>query len=155
MLAMSLASSDPPSFERLLQAMNDPTDEHISLAFTEDATLDRHSGTDPDTGQPGALRETFRGRVAILRWLATTPKKFSFGLLGLPYPSTADALDIDALIDLDPEDAGDYPADSDQWRSKYAIYGPDHFENRGIWRARFDSEGRVVWLSHRPFALRQ
>lgn len=151
MLAMSATPSSPakraPSFERLLRAMNDATEEHIADAFADDATLDRHSGTDPDTGQPGALRETFRGRAAIFQWLATTPKKFSFGLRGEPYPAPLD--------DGDDEAADADPTLVDQWRHEYAIFGPDSFENRGVWRGRFDDEGRLVWLSHRPFALRQ
>ncbi len=146
MLAMSATPASPakraPSFARLLRAMNDPTDEHIADAFADDATLDRHAGTDPDTDQPGALNETFRGRAAIAEWLASTPKKFSFGLCGEPYP--APAVESEATGEQD-----------DQWRHEYAIFGPDSFENRGIWRGRFDDDGRLVWLSHRPFALRQ
>lgn len=154
MLAMSATPDSPakraPSFERLLRAMNDPTDEHIADAFADDATLDRHSGTDPDTDQPGALRETFRGRAAIYQWLATTPKKFSFGLRGEPYAAPAEPTE-----ENDDDDAAAEPDLVDEWRHEYAIFGPDSFENRGIWRGRFDDEGRLLWLSHRPFALRQ
>lgn len=124
--------SHPECFVRLVATLNAPSPEGIAATFAPEATIDRHAGGTAE--EAGRLLETFTGHAQIAAWLALLPPgKFSFGLRG--------------AAALQPGDEPDLP------RIAYAIYGPDDFENTGVWVARLDDDGRIRWLSHRPFAL--
>lgn len=125
-----------PSFDLLVQAMNEPRREHVAAAFTADATIDRYT-----PGDEGELRESYAGLDEIERWLRRTPTQYKFAVVGALRESPAN--------DRDDDDAG-----AAAWISEYAIRGPE-FENGGHWHARFDDEGRIRWLRHHPFALRE
>ncbi len=157
------ASPSAPSFELLLAAMNEPSGERVAAAFAEAAQLHRHGPADEEAvraGTSGPPAETFTGREEIERWLRRTPSQYSFGLAATdaahaaearaPQPQLVSAASRSEASDEDK--AGE--AGEQAWRIEYTIRGPD-FANRGLWLARFDGDGRLLWLGHRPFALRE
>lgn len=129
---MDSASVPSSPFARLVELLNAPSPEGIAAIFADGAAIDRHGGGDAEA--PGPLLETFSTPEEIARWLALLPPgKFRFALKG------------DA-----PLQPGDDPALP---RTAYSIFGPDGFENTGFWVAELADDGRLRWLSHRPFAL--
>lgn len=130
---MQSSPSEPASvFARLVALLNEPSRAGIASTFCEDAAIDRHGGGDAE--EPGPRLEIFEGHEQIERWLLLLPPgKFSFALKG--------------AAPLQPGDDPELP------RTAYSIFGPDGFENTGFWVAKLDEDGRIRWLSHRPFAL--
>ena len=121
-------------FARLVALLNAPSREGIAAIFREDAVIDRHGGGTAEVAGP--LLETFEGHEPIERWLLLLPPaKFSFALKGEA-----------------PLQPGDDPALP---RTAYSIFGPEGFENTGFWVAKLAEDGRIGWLSHRPFALNE
>jgi hypothetical protein len=119
-------------FVRLVALLNAPSRDGIAALFHADASIDRHGGG--TALAPGPLLETFEGHDPIEQWLALLPPaKFSFALKG--------------EAPLQPGDDPELP------RTAYSIFGPEGFENTGFWVAKLDEDGRLRWLSHRPFAL--
>jgi hypothetical protein len=149
--AMS-AAAPSPSFELLLLAFNEPSRERVSAAFAETATLERHGPGDQEAvraGQGGPPAEAFAGPDAIARWLRRTPSQYRFGLEGAARAAGAVGAEAAEAVIVDGDDARG-PA----WQVEYWIRSDD-FANGGLWLGRFDRDGRLLWLSHRPFALRE
>jgi hypothetical protein len=122
--------TDPASaaFLRLVDALNHSRDEaRLRAAVSDDVRLERHA---PGERGTSPAVESFDGIAAVIRWFARTPPVVRFSLTGAP------ALEADGA-----------------WRIAYAIDAGE-FHNGGIWLARFASDGRIAFLSHHPFALR-
>lgn len=116
------------AFQRFVDALNRPRDRALLIAaVADDIRIDR-SG--PGERGIAPVVETFRGVAEVARWLARTPAVASFALAGAAW------------------------ADADEsWGIEYAI-DAGGFHNGGIWIARLAEDGRIAFLSHHPFALR-
>jgi hypothetical protein len=117
------------AFQRFVDALNQPRDaEVLAAAVAPDVRIDRHG-----PGQRGAapVVERFTGIAEVARWLARTPAVARFSLAGMPSPDAESA-----------------------WMVEYAIDAGE-FHNGGIWVARLAGDGRIAFLSHHPFALRE
>jgi hypothetical protein len=116
------------AFLRLAEALNHGRDhERLAAAVHDDIRIDRYQ---PGARAVAALAETFTGSSEVARWFARTPAVARFTLAGAPWPET-----------------------DGTWAVEYAI-DADDFHNGGIWVARQAEDGRIEWLSHHPFALR-
>lgn len=114
------------AFQRLVDALNRARDPALlRAAVTDDVRLDRC-----EPGERGAapVAESFTGIAEVERWFARTPAGVRFSL------------------------AGPAGADGGSWAIEYA-YDADAFHHGGIWVARLATDGRIVALSHHPFAL--
>jgi hypothetical protein len=122
-------SGDPVNvaFQRLVEALNRPRDPAaLRAAVIDEIRIDRHVPGDRGTAP---VAESFEGLAEVERWFARTPPTARFGLAGPAWP------------------------DGDGWGIEYTIQAGE-FHNGGIWRARLAGDGRIVSLSHHPFALR-
>jgi len=127
---------DPaPAFQRLTDALNRPRDPALlRAAVIDEVRIERHA-----PGQRGAaggaapavepVVESFVGIAEVASWFARTPPIARFALAGAAWP------------------------DGDTWGIEYAIEAGE-FRNGGTWLARLADDGRIAFLSHRPFALR-
>jgi hypothetical protein len=116
------------AFLRFVDALNHSRDEAmLRAAVSDDVRLERHA---PGERGASAVVEAFDGTAAVLRWFARTPLVVRFSLAGAP------ALEADGA-----------------WRIEYALCAGE-FHNGGVWLARFASDGRIAFLAHHPFALR-
>ena len=78
------------------------------------------------------VAETFTGVAKVARWLARMPPAITFAPAGAVWPDGADS-----------------------WGIEYEYASHDGaFRNGGIWVARLAEDGRIAFLSHHPFALR-
>jgi hypothetical protein len=120
------------AFQRFAEALNRPRDPAaVRAAVIDEIRIDRHApGARQASGDAGVapVVESFTGIAEVERWFGRTPSVARFGLAG------AVALDGDA------------------WRVEYTIVAGE-FHNGGIWVARLAGDGRIAFLSHRPFAL--
>lgn len=127
------------AFQRLADALNRPRDPALlRAAVIDEVRIERHA-----PGQRGAAVgaapavepvvepavESFVGVAEVAGWFARTPPIARFAL------------------------AGAATLDGDAWVIEYAIEAGE-FRNGGTWLARFAGDGRIAFLSHRPFALR-
>jgi hypothetical protein len=121
------------AFQRFVEALNRARDpEALRAAVVDDVQIDRHApGARVAAGDPAAapVAESFRGIAEVERWLVRTPPIARFGLAGAAWP------------------------DGDAWAAEYTIDAGE-FHNGGLWLARLAGDGRIAFLSHRPFALR-
>jgi hypothetical protein len=116
------------AFQRLADALNHPRDPaRLAGAVADDVRVDRYRPGDRATA---ALAETFAGTAAVARWFARTPSTSRFGLAGAPRPELNGA-----------------------WLVEYAI-DDGAFHNGGLWLAQLADDGRISYLAHHPFALR-
>ena len=113
------------AFQRFVDALNQSRDAAVLSLAVTDDVRIDRHGP----GERGAapIAEAFAGVAEVARWLARTPVVVRFSLAGEP---TADGT-IEYAID-----AGE-------------------FHNGGIWLARLAPDGRIAFLSHHPFALRE
>ncbi|HEU4727484.1 MAG TPA: nuclear transport factor 2 family protein [Kofleriaceae bacterium] len=121
------------AFQRFVEALNHSRDVAALGAAVADAVrVERHG-----PGERGAapVVETFDGVAEVARWFARTPEAVRFSLAGAPAP--------------EPDGDGAGAA----WVVEYAIAAGE-FHNGGIWFARLAADGRIAFLSHHPFALR-
>jgi hypothetical protein len=115
------------AFQRFVDALNQPTDRAaLGLAEAEDVRIDRHA---PGARGVGPIVEIFRGVDRVASWLHRTPPEIQFERVGAPW--------------LDRDGAG---------CTEYAIHAGE-FHNGGLWVGRLGPDGRLVFLSHHPFAL--
>lgn len=121
------------AFQRFVEALNRAREPHaLRAAVIDDIQIDRHAPTARSAlREVGAapVAESFAGIAEVERWLARTPPAVRFGLTGAAWP------------------------DGDAWGIEYTIDAGE-FHNGGIWRARLAADGRIAFLSHHPFALR-
>jgi hypothetical protein len=116
------------SFAAWIEALNHPRDRaRLLTAVTRDVRVERHDALAPGA-EPGPPAEVFEGALAVGGWLARMRKPVTFSLAGEPAPV----------------DGG--------WQVEYALV-MDDFENGGVWLARLADDGKVAWLSHRPFPV--
>jgi len=123
-------TADPWSaaFQRFVDALNPPRDLAVlRTAVVEDVRIDRHG---PGERGLGPIVEIFRGVERVAGWIARTPAVISFALVGAPW--------------RDSDGAGCV---------EYAVHAGE-FHNGGLWVARLAPDGRLAFLSHHPFALR-
>lgn len=90
--------------------------------------VERHG---PGARGAAPVVEVFTGVAEVARWFARTPPEVCFSLAAAAWPDAEGACGIEYAID-----AGE-------------------FHNGGIWIARLAGDGRIAWLSHHPFALRE
>lgn len=171
---MSEPSSVDALFDSLVRAMNDPTRAHVAAAFAERAAIDRY---DADADE---LVDRHRGYDEIERWLRRTPSKYKFSRVGevserADSPDDAtDAAEVLAAVAahdhshahdhdhahahgaLDAADTrpSSFRAGAPIYVSEYAIRSDD-FANGGHWHLQRGPDGRITWMRHHPFALRQ
>jgi hypothetical protein len=116
------------AFSRFVDALNHSRDEaKLRAAISDDIRLERHA---PGHRGTAHIVETFDGTAAVIRWFARTPLVVRFSLAGAPVREADGA-----------------------WHVEYAIDAGE-FHNGGVWLARLASDGRIAFLSHHPFALR-
>lgn len=114
------------AYQRFVDALNHARDEAVlRRAVTDDVRIDRHAPA-PE-GEAGPVAETFEGFAAAAKWVLRTPAVVTFALAGEPRADGAIA---------------------------YALEAED-FKNGGVWRARLADDGRIAFLAHQPFALRE
>lgn len=113
------------ALRRWLVALNTQGDPGaVREAVSPDCELLRYGwGEDAEV-----VKEHFHGPEAISGWLGRTPKTTVFQLEG---PLAA---------------AGEH------WEQRYLV-GIEDFQNRGCWRFRLGTDGRIARLEHRPDAL--
>ena len=99
----------------------------LGAAVTDDVRVERHA---PGERAAAPVVEVFSGIAEVTRWLARTPPVVAFALVGEPRPEPDGACAMG-----------------------YAIHAGE-FHNGGIWLARLGGDGRIAFLSHHPFALR-
>lgn len=99
----------------------------VEDAVAADARIERHGPLERGA-PPGEPLEVFVGVAEVGRWLRRLPPRVTWVMIGQPI------------------------AEGDTWRVEYAI-SVDGFDNGGEWLARFDADGRLAYLSHRPFPL--
>jgi hypothetical protein len=117
------------AFQRFVDAVNRPRDGAVlGAAVADDIRIERHEAGERATAP---LVETFTGAAEVARWLTRTPSVVVFALAGAAWPD------------------GD-----DTWGVQYEIRAGE-FRNGGIWLARLAGDGRIAFLSHHPFALRE
>jgi len=118
------------AFQRFADALNQPRDAAVlRAAVTDDVRIDRHA---PGERGTAPVAETFTWVAEVARWLARMPPVITFA----------------------PAGAG-WPAGDDTWGIEYEYATHDgEFRNGGIWIARLATDGRLAFLSHHPFALR-
>jgi hypothetical protein len=117
------------AFQRLVDALNRPLDPALlRAAMADDVRIDRHA---PGDRGVAPVAESFTGVAEIERWFARTPPSVRFGLAGAAWAEP----------------------DGDRWGIEYAIDAGE-FHNGGVWLARLAGDGRIAFLSHHPFALR-
>ena len=117
------------AFQRLVDALNQPRDaERLRDAVADDVRIDRHG---PGERAAAPVAERFTGVAEVARWFARTPPIARFALAGPAWPD-----------------------DDQTWGIEYAIDAGE-FHNGGIWCARLAGDGRIAFLSHHPFALRE
>ncbi|HEX2626702.1 MAG TPA: hypothetical protein VHL56_07325 [Candidatus Limnocylindrales bacterium] len=117
------------ALQRFVEALNLPRDAAVlRAAVVGDIRIDRH-----DPGERGVVpvSETYTGLAEVTRWLARIPPGVTFALAGAAWPDGADG-----------------------WGIEYA-YHAGEFHHGGIWIARLAIDGRIAFLSHHPFVLRQ
>jgi hypothetical protein len=125
------------AFERLRDALNAARDPvRLRAAVVDEVQIDRHA---PGARGAAPRAESFAGVAEVERWLARTPAVVQFALAG--------------AARAEPSDPGDPGAPREQWIVEYA-YAAEDFHNGGIWVARLAGDGRIAFLSHHPFALR-
>lgn len=123
------------AFQRFADALNRPRDPALlRAAVIDEVRIERHApgerGAPGDAGAGAApVVESFAGVAEVERWFARTPPVVQFALAGAARP------------------------DGDAWVVEYAIEVGE-FRNGGTWLARLADDGRIAFLSHRPFALR-
>lgn len=116
------------AFARLADALNHARDPaRLAAAVSDDVHVDRFQPGDRATA---ALAESFAGRAAVARWFARTPASSRFTPVGVAEPAADGA-----------------------WTIGYAI-DDGEFHNGGVWVARAAADGRIGYLAHHPFALR-
>lgn len=116
------------AFQRFVAALNLPRDAAVlSAAVADDVWIDRHG---PGERGVAPVAEAFTGIAEVARWLARTPPVATFALAGAAWPEAGEA-----------------------WGIEYAIRAGE-LHNGGIWLARLAADGRIAYLSHHPFALR-
>jgi len=116
--------------QRFVDALNRPRDaEVLRAAVTDDVRIDRHG---PGERGIAPVAETFVGITEVAGWLARMPPVITFARAGTVWPDGGDA-----------------------WGSAYDYATHDGaFRHGGIWVARLAEDGRIAFLSHHPFALR-
>ncbi|HET7502424.1 MAG TPA: nuclear transport factor 2 family protein [Kofleriaceae bacterium] len=120
------------AFERFARALNHARDVAVlSAAVADEVRIERHG---PGERGVAPVVETFDGVAAVARWFARTPPVAKFSVAGAPA--------------LEPGADG-----AAAWVIEYAIDAGE-FHNGGIWVARLAADGRIAFLSHHPFALR-
>jgi hypothetical protein len=94
---------------------------------TDEVRIERHA-----PGERGAapVVEAFAGVAEVERWFARTPPVVRFSLAGAAWPEPGGG-----------------------WGIEYA-YDANDFHHGGIWIARLGDDGRLAFVSHHPFALR-
>ncbi len=123
-----LTGSVTAAFQRFVLALNHSRDDQVlRAAVADDIRIDRHG---PGDRGVAPVVESFTGTAEVARWLARTPVVVTFALASAAQPE---------------------PGDS--WAIEYAIHAGE-FHNGGIWVARLAGDGRLAYLSHHPFALR-
>ena len=118
------------AFQRFVDALNHPRDaKALRAAVTDDVRIDRHG---PGERGTAPVAETFTGIAEVARWLARMPPVIAFAPAGAGWSDGADT-----------------------WAIEYQYATHDGaFRNGGIWVARLAEDGRIAFLSHHPFALR-
>ena len=123
------------AFQRLTDALNRPRDPALlGAAVIDEVRIERHAPGQRGTAGGAApavepVVESFVGVAEVASWFARTPPIARFALAGAAQP------------------------DGDAWVVEYAIEAGE-FRNGGTWLARLAGDGRIAFLSHRPFALR-
>ena len=116
------------AFERFVAALNHSRDEAmLRAAVSDDVRIDRYRHGERGTTQ---IAEAFSGVAEVVRWFARTPLVIRFSLASAPL--------------AEPDGS---------WRVEYAIDAGE-FHNGGVWIARLAGDGRIAFLAHHPFALR-
>lgn len=119
------------AFQRFADALTRARDPALlRAAVTDDVRIERHA---PGERGTAPVMESFAGVAEVERWFARTPGAVRFSLTGAAWPA------------LDDPDGG--------WGVEYA-YDAGEFHHGGIWIARLGGDGRLAFLSHHPFALR-
>lgn len=114
------------AYQRFVDALNHARDElALRRAVSDDVRIERHAPA--PAGEAGAIAETFDGFTAAAAWVRRTPAVVTFSLAGAPR--------ADGSIE-------------------YALAAED-FANGGVWRARLAADGRIAFLAHQPYALRE
>lgn len=122
------ADASTAAFQRLVDALNQPlAAAALAAAVADDIHIDRHG---PGERGVAPAVESFAGIAAVARWFARTPPATRFALAGAAWPDADGA-----------------------WGIQYTIHAGE-FHNGGIWIARLAGDGRIAFLSHHPFALR-
>lgn len=117
-----------PSFAAWLAALNAPrTHGLLAVAVTDDVRIERHAWV-PRDAPPRAPVEVFVGLEAVATWLYRLPPRVTFTLVAAPV------------------------AVDGRWKVEYALDVAD-FHGGGHWLADFAADGRLAYLSHRPFPL--
>jgi hypothetical protein len=115
------------AFQRFAEALNRARDPAmLRSAVVDDIRIERHS---PGERGVAPIAESFAGIAEVEHWFSRTPPAVRFGLVGEARP------------------------EHDRWLVEYAI-DVGEFHNGGFWLARLASDGRIAFLSHHPFALR-
>lgn len=123
------------AFQRLADALNRPRDPALlRAAMIDEIRIERHTPGPRDAASGAApvvapVVESFVGVAEVADWFARTPPIARFALAGAVWP------------------------DGDAWGIEYAIEAGE-FRNGGTWLAQLAADGRIAFLSHRPFALR-
>jgi hypothetical protein len=116
------------AFQRFVDALNHSRDEAmLRAAVIDDIRVERHR---PGERGTAPVAETLAGIAEVVRWFARTPPVVVFSLAGAARPDTEGT-----------------------WVVEYAIAAGE-FHNGGVWIARLADDGRLAFLSHHPFALR-
>jgi hypothetical protein len=116
------------AFRCFIEALNRSRDgAALYAAVLEDIRLERHA---PGERGVAPLAETFTGIAEVARWLLRMPLAITFALAGAAW--------------------ADGP---ERWGIEYA-YQAGEFHHGGIWIARLAGDGRIAFLAHHPFALR-
>ena len=118
------------SFDAWIAALNRPRDRALlAAAVTDDVRVERHDPIARDAAVPPPV-EIFDGVERVAGWLARLLRATTFTR------------------------AGAARADGDAWTVEYSLHVPElDFTNGGVWVARLAADGRLAFLSHRPFAL--
>ncbi|HVV85394.1 MAG TPA: hypothetical protein VHE35_20185 [Kofleriaceae bacterium] len=118
------------SFAAWIAALNRPRDRAaLEAAVAPDARIERHDALDRGAPPPSPA-EIFDGIDAIERWMHRLVRPVTFSLVGAPAAG--------------PDDGS--------WTAEYAL-AVETFTGGGLWIARLAADGRLAYLSHRPFPL--
>jgi hypothetical protein len=122
------AEAATAAFQRFVEALNRSRDEAaLRAAVTDDIRIDRYA---PGERGVALVAETFTGVAEVARWLLRMPPVITFALAGAAWSDG-----------------------TERWGIEYA-YHAGEFHHGGLWFAGLAPDGRIAFLSHHPFALR-